>query len=56
MFIEIQGGQISKSNELKMVDCKKKKKKDPAWYAAGINKFVNRFKKCLAKYSDYVEK
>ncbi len=32
------------------------KKKDLVWYIAGINKLIDRYKKCLARYGDNVEK
>ncbi len=31
-------------------------KKDPVWYATGINELIDRYKTCHARHGDYVEK
>ncbi len=48
MGTEIQGG----TNKYKQL----MSNKDPVWYAAGINKLIDRYEKRLTRYGDYVEK
>ncbi len=54
MGTEIEGGIIKhKQWPLKKWTIKKK---DPVWYATGINKLIDRYKKYLTRYGNYVEK
>ncbi len=54
MGLEIQG----ETNEYDQQIAKwlTAERKDPLWYAIGTDKLIDQYKKCIARYDDYVEK
>ena len=53
---DLGGRQFVHKESLKKVVIDYFAKQDDAWYAAGIEKLIPGYDKCLEKYGDYVEK